>query len=131
MAVSGRTFTADDIVEKSPNDKRLYRCMQLPNGLCALLVHDPDIYPDGLPEHSGNCEKNEDDDNEESEDSDFEGGGGGGGGGGEEESDDADEEAGDVRDKGPSLKKAAAAMCVRTGSFSDPYDAQGLAHFLG
>ncbi|KAK4707469.1 hypothetical protein R3W88_032961 [Solanum pinnatisectum] len=129
MAVGGRTFTADDIVEKSPNDKRLYRYIQLPNGLCALLVHDPDIYPDGLPEHSGNPEAeedegSEDEDDEESEDSEE----------GEEESDDADDEeeteVRDKRSKGAAQKKAAAAMCVTTGSFSDPYDAQGLAHFL-
>lgn len=29
------------------------------------------------------------------------------------------------------ILQAAAAMCVRMGSISDPYDAQGLAHFLG
>nr|XP_016452342.1 PREDICTED: nardilysin-like isoform X2 [Nicotiana tabacum] len=131
MAVGGgRTLTADDLVEKSPHDKRLYRYMQLPNGLCALLVHDPDIYPDGLPEHSENenneseeDEGSEDEDEEETEDSDFD----------EEESDGADEEDSEVKDKGSkgaSQKKAAAAMCVRMGSFVDPYDAQGLAHFL-
>lgn len=27
--------------------------------------------------------------------------------------------------------QAAAAMCVGIGSFSDPFEAQGLAHFLG
>lgn len=27
--------------------------------------------------------------------------------------------------------QAAAAMCVGMGSFADPYEAQGLAHFLG
>lgn len=93
MAVGGRTFTADDMVQKSPNDKRLYRYMELPNGLCALLVHDPDIYPDGLPEHSGNCENDEgseEEDDEETEDSEEV----------EEESDDADEEESEVRDKG-------------------------------
>ncbi|XP_009594332.1 nardilysin-like [Nicotiana tabacum] len=131
MAVGdGRTLTADDLVEKSPHDKRLYRYMQLPNGLCALLVHDPDIYPDGLPEHSESenneseeDEGSEDEDEEETEDSDFD----------EEETDGADEEDSEVKDKGSkgaSQKKAAAAMCVRMGSFVDPYDAQGLAHFL-
>jgi hypothetical protein len=29
------------------------------------------------------------------------------------------------------LLQAAAAMCVGMGSFSDPFEAQGLAHFLG
>ncbi|KAK4370214.1 hypothetical protein RND71_009689 [Anisodus tanguticus] len=123
MAVCGPAFTTDDIVEKSPNDKRLYRYMQLLNGLCALLVHDPDIYPDG---HSGNNDAEEDEgseDDDDTEDSDFD----------QEESDGADEEETEVKDqrsKAASQKKAAAAMCVRMGSFSDPYDAQGLAHFL-
>lgn len=31
----------------------------------------------------------------------------------------------------PCFVQAAAAMCVAMGSFSDPYKAQGLAHFLG
>ncbi|KAJ1422926.1 Peptidase M16, zinc-binding site [Sesbania bispinosa] len=61
------TFSSDDVVLKSPNDRRLYRLIHLQNGLRALLVHDPE---------------------------------------------------------------AAAAMCVGIGSFSDPYEAQGLAHFL-
>lgn len=30
---------------KSPNDKKLYRLITLENGLTALLLHDPDIYP--------------------------------------------------------------------------------------
>ncbi|XP_062013894.1 nardilysin-like [Rosa rugosa] len=35
------TFSSDDIVIKSPNDKRLYRVIKLENGLTALLNHDP------------------------------------------------------------------------------------------
>ena len=31
----------------------------------------------------------------------------------------------------PFCLQAAAAMCVGVGSFSDPADAQGMAHFLG
>ena len=31
----------------------------------------------------------------------------------------------------PFFLQAAAAMCVAMGSFSDPAEAQGLAHFLG
>lgn len=47
MAVGGGcTFSSDDIVVKSPNDRRLYRYIVLPNGLCALLVHDPEICSD-------------------------------------------------------------------------------------
>ena len=70
MVVGGCTFPSDDIVIKSPTDRRLYRYVQLRNGLCALLVHDPEIC-----EHSstGNTEdvdeEEEDDDEEEGEDS--------------------------------------------------------------
>ncbi|OIV95653.1 hypothetical protein TanjilG_01447 [Lupinus angustifolius] len=39
------TFSSDDVVLKSPNDRRLYRLVELQNGLRALLVHDPEIYP--------------------------------------------------------------------------------------
>lgn len=39
------TFSSDDIVIKSPNDNKLYRLITLENGLTALLLHDPDIYP--------------------------------------------------------------------------------------
>ncbi|KAM7259044.1 hypothetical protein ACFE04_014785 [Oxalis oulophora] len=62
MGVSRCTYRSDDVVVKSPNDKRLYRVIELDNSLCALI--------------------------------------------------------------------AAAAMCVAMGSFSDPAEAQGLAHFL-
>ncbi|KAF7119559.1 hypothetical protein RHSIM_Rhsim13G0059900 [Rhododendron simsii] len=113
MAVGGCTFSSDDIVVKSPTDRRLYRYVQLQNGLCALLVHDPEIYPDGpvlevgLPEWLScyavrsfvllNCVE-----------------------------------------FGMSCgcfivslrMQAAAAMCVGMGSFSDPFEAQGMAHFL-
>ncbi|KAL0435096.1 UNVERIFIED_CONTAM: Nardilysin-like [Sesamum radiatum] len=46
MAVGGCAFSSDDVVVKSPNDRRLYRFIRLSNGLCALLVHDPEIYSD-------------------------------------------------------------------------------------
>ena len=65
--MTGTTFSSDDIVIKSPNDRRLYRYIQLPNGLCALLVHDPDIYADGPPK---SVATNSDDDDEDEEDED-------------------------------------------------------------
>nr|XP_043635992.1 nardilysin-like [Erigeron canadensis] len=90
------SFSSDDIVIKSPNDKRLYRYIQLPNGLSALLVHDPDIYADrthgnGFDDVAGTEEKH---------------------------------------NAAVPTKMAAAAMCVGMGSFCDPLEAQGLAHFL-
>ncbi|XP_074574217.1 nardilysin-like [Curcuma longa] len=137
----------DDVVKKSPTDRRLYRILHLPNQLCALLIHDPEIYPDGLDlphegaveeddsmeeceeDDDGDCDGDEDDEEYESDEEEE-----------EDESDKGEEDGEDEGDEGQSMtkskgklsqtKKAAAAMCVGVGSFSDPYNAQGLAHFL-
>ena len=93
---SGRCdFSADDVVIKSPNDRRLYRLLRLDNGLTALLVHDPEVFAGGPPdadagyesdgmdcdsddEHYDNDEQcsneddDDDDDDEEDEDDDGE-----------------------------------------------------------
>lgn len=37
----------DTEMVKSPMDKRSYKTLRLSNGLFALLVHDPEIYPHG------------------------------------------------------------------------------------
>ncbi|KAJ6433313.1 hypothetical protein OIU84_017080 [Salix udensis] len=133
---------SDDVVIKSPNDKRLYRVIELENGLCALLVHDPEIYPDGVPdevpdeartvEDSENDDGEEEDDDDDDDDADD--------GDDDEEEEDEEMEGGEEdcegeEEKGKGgaslqTKKAAAAMCVAMGSFSDPAEAQGLAHFL-
>lgn len=71
MAVGGSSFSSDDIVVKSPNDKRLYRYIQLPNGLCVLLIHDPEIYSDGQPKTGapyGNIDEDDDDEDDDDED---------------------------------------------------------------
>ncbi|CAI0401778.1 unnamed protein product [Linum tenue] len=149
------SFKSDDTVIKSPNDRRLYRVLELDNGLCALLVHDPEIYPDGeapKPGEEGDSktlgngvramseddefddgdeeEDDDDDDDDDDEDEDaidieVEGED-------EEGDDDEEEEEGKGKRKGghSQTKKAAAAMCVGVGSFLDPENAQGLAHFL-
>ncbi|XP_073294298.1 nardilysin-like [Primulina huaijiensis] len=130
MAVRGGAISSDDVVIKSPADRRLYRYIELANGLCALLVHDPEIYSDQpyVERKLGGSEEDEDEDeneDEEEDDEDF-------GEGDSEEEDDVEEEEEKVL-KGSLQKKAAAAMCVGlgTGSFKDPYEAQGLSHFLG
>ncbi|PRQ34773.1 putative nardilysin [Rosa chinensis] len=131
-----RTFSSDDVVLKSPNDRRLYRLINLENGLTALLVHDPEIGDSQLSkgseeaemeeeEEEEGMEEDEKDDDEEDEDSEGE----------DEEMDEDDEgedEDGLKKKKGgdSQTKKAAAAMCVGIGSFSDPPEAPGLAHFL-
>ncbi|KAK2386573.1 Insulinase (Peptidase family M16) family protein [Trifolium repens] len=123
--------SSDDVVLKSPNDSRLYRLIHLENGLQALLVHDPEIYPEGPPKTDAmdEDEEEEDDDEEDEEDGMDE----------DDDEEDEDEEEGsedelEGREGGKGAanqsKKAAAAMCVGIGSFSDPNEAQGLAHFL-
>ncbi|KAK8509943.1 hypothetical protein V6N13_118489 [Hibiscus sabdariffa] len=117
---SGLKYSSDSLVIKSANDRRLYRVIHLHNGLVALLVHDPQIYPDGLPQASHLLHKTEtEDDDDEDEDEDD-----------EEDEGEADDEK-QIEEKAAQSKKAAAAMCVGFGSFSDPPEAQGLAHFLG
>ncbi|PIN02720.1 Nardilysin [Handroanthus impetiginosus] len=136
MAVGGCAFSSDDVVVKSPTDRRSYRFIQLTNGLCALLVHDPEIYsdePSGNREHDNTEDKDEDEDEEEEEgeEEDSEEEEEEEEGSGEEEEGDGEEENEDVNElKGSVQKKAAAALCVGMGSFADPYEAQGLAHFL-
>ncbi|KAG2324039.1 hypothetical protein Bca52824_006767 [Brassica carinata] len=128
MSVTKAVSSLDNVVVKSPNDRRLYRVIELQNGLSALLIHDPDIYLDGSAADGQNTDgdqMDEDDDNGEEEDSD----------GSYEDDDDeemeGDEDEDEVKEKGDhQTKKAAAAMCVAMGSFLDPPEAQGLAHFL-
>lgn len=70
-----------NIVIKAPGDHRSYRFLHLSNGLTALLVHDPEIFPDGPPEASsaedmddvnmsGNEGENEDGDDDEDDEGD-------------------------------------------------------------
>ncbi|CAN1266237.1 At1g06900 [Linum perenne] len=130
-------FKSDDVVIKSPNDKRLYRVIELDNGLCGLLIHDPEIYPDGKappPGEDGEAEtlkdgrglkdmsEDDEEDDDDDEDDDME----------DEDDDEDDEEDDEEEGDGNSsqTRKAAAAMSVGVGSFLDPRNAQGLAHFL-
>lgn len=94
------TYSSDDVVIKSPNDRRLYRLIKLDNGLSALLVHDPEIYPNGPPQHShsepeedgeeeGDDEDEEEEDGEEEEVSE----------GDDDEEDDEEEEDGELKKK--------------------------------
>ncbi|EPS63741.1 hypothetical protein M569_11043, partial [Genlisea aurea] len=110
---------------------RLYRYIQLANGICALLVHDPEIYSDGpCGDREADAVLDGDDEEEEEEDGEEEDGEEGSSEYGGEEEDDYEEEIEGKKLKGSIQKKAAAAMCVGIGSFSDPHEAQGLAHFL-
>lgn len=74
MAVGGSTYSSDDIVIKSPTDRRLYRYIRLNNGLCALLIHDPDIYDSiangAAADEEQQLDDDDDDEEEYSEDDD-------------------------------------------------------------
>ncbi|CAD7086908.1 unnamed protein product [Hermetia illucens] len=104
--------------DKSENDKKEYRMLKLPNGLTAMLVSDPSPVPDDGSSIPSMCSTDSEDetssDEEECESTETES---------ETSSDDYESEEGDE-------KLAACALMVSVGSFSDPPDVQGLAHFL-
>ena len=136
---------------KSPNDKKDYKVIQLPNGLTALLVSDTSYDLDKLDqeeaelvENVGNDDEEEEEMEDDDEDEDDE----------DEDEDDEDEdetvaeksdkkkdeEEDDDDDDGEGskksskpkklqvtsgLRKAAAGLCVNMGSFSDPDELPG------
>nr|XP_020469652.1 nardilysin-like [Monopterus albus]XP_020469653.1 nardilysin-like [Monopterus albus]XP_020469654.1 nardilysin-like [Monopterus albus] len=116
----GQDNVGDSEIIKSPSDPKQYRYIVLDNGLQALLISD----------YSGPASEGEDEDEEEDESGDET----------EEESeeDDAekcsdsyeDDDNEGTKTKGDAEKQSAAALCVGVGSFSDPSDLPGLAHFL-
>ncbi|KAK9939655.1 hypothetical protein M0R45_016345 [Rubus argutus] len=99
-----RCFSSDDI--GNPNS---------PRPLCKVKLRKEEDEDDEDEDSEG-----EDDEDEDDDDAD------------DDEGDDEGEEAELKKKKGGAsqTKKAAAAMCVGIGSFSDPPEAQGLAHFL-
>ncbi|XP_055363956.1 nardilysin b isoform X3 [Betta splendens] len=121
----------DTEIIKSPSDPKTYRCIELSNGLRVLLIsdfsgiggkgetEDGDDDQEREDEEDGDSgegsEEDEDENDEEEQDSDF---------------DELDEENASKKKKGCSEKQAAAALCISVGSFSDPDDLPGLAHFL-
>ncbi|XP_027049416.1 nardilysin-like [Pocillopora damicornis] len=137
-------------VVKSPNDPREYRVIHLDNGLTALLISDTnsvtrhqhhdssksttdeeDTESEDLEGES--CDDDDDDDDDEVHEDDD--------GIDEDENDvtdgvtsvglDTEEENGSERSrKAKDTKLSAAALCIGAGSFSDPDDMPGLAHFL-
>uniref|UniRef100_A0A671VTN7 Nardilysin b (N-arginine dibasic convertase) n=1 Tax=Sparus aurata TaxID=8175 RepID=A0A671VTN7_SPAAU len=118
--------------------RSLCRYIELSNGLRALLISDFSG-ADG----KGGCEngedRGEDGEQEEEEEGEEEGDSGEGSEEDEEEDeeeeqdsdfDELDEESAGKKKRGSSEKQAAAALCISVGSFSDPDDLPGLAHFL-
>lgn len=74
----GAVVGAGPPVVKAPSDKRLYEVLKLPNGLSALLIHDPamsGLHPEDDDHSHGACdhdhdEDDDDEDTEEGEDDD-------------------------------------------------------------
>ena len=116
--------------------------MQLPNGMMVLLISDPNTNQICVPKPSESADEGDvsEEDEEEDEEGEEEG---------EEEEEEEDGADDDSEDENASdeesvkgsrkLKKnkskegermAAASLCVKVGSFSDPSDIPGLAHFL-
>ncbi|XP_048256262.1 nardilysin-like [Haliotis rufescens] len=102
---------------KSANDKKNYRIIRLKNGLRVLLVSHPT--PEGFSMDMGESSSESESEGDSSDGSD---------GSGEEEEMEIDMP--DTKRKEGNEKKSAAALCVGAGSFCDPDDIPGFAHFL-
>jgi len=135
-------------ISKSDSDHRTYKALQLPNGLRAILIHDPQIEagstaselkPDGAeaPSHKEIV----DDDASMSERNGSSNSEDGSSDSGSDNVVSEDEEHEHVRPHHPrdgshsstnsgGVKKAAAALSVGIGHFSDPKHLPGLSHYL-
>ncbi|XP_032526586.2 nardilysin-like [Danaus plexippus] len=102
---------------KSTSDKKLYKTIKLENGLTALLISDPSRQ--FVPEELSSSEEESSGTDESSGLESDSGKSGGSDQHGTKKRGDSDEE-----------KLAACALCVGVGSYSDPHDIQGLAHFV-
>ncbi|XP_012709381.2 nardilysin [Fundulus heteroclitus] len=119
----GDDNVGDREIIKSPSDPKQYRYIVLDNGLRALLISDysgpmASDGDDDLEIEEEEEEEEEEEDGEEEEDET----------GDEDDEDKGEEEV--KKKKGNAEKQSAAALCVGVGSFSDPGDLPGLAHFL-
>uniref|UniRef100_A0A8C3K5H6 Nardilysin convertase n=1 Tax=Calidris pygmaea TaxID=425635 RepID=A0A8C3K5H6_9CHAR len=149
----------DPDIVKSPSDPKQYRYIKLQNGLCALLISDLNCLEcasAALSSEEEEEEDNDDDGSEEDSDDDDDSGAeieDGREGFDDEDCDEGDEgedndgdnedfndpddseleelaEKEETRKRGCTEKQSAAALCIAVGSFSDPEDLPGLAHFL-
>ncbi|XP_045906063.1 nardilysin-like [Micropterus dolomieu] len=132
-------------IVKSPSDPKKYRYIELSNGLRALLISDfsgadgKRGCANGEDEEEDGEEEEEEEEAAEEEPVEEEGDSGEGSEEDEEEAveeeqdsdfDELDEDNAGKKKRGSSEKQAAAALCISVGSFSDPEDLPGLAHFL-
>ncbi|XP_058510979.1 nardilysin [Ochotona princeps] len=148
--------TGDPEIVKSPSDPKQYRYIKLRNGLQALLISDLSNM-EGKPGNTTDDEEDDEEEEEEDDDDDDEDSGAEieddeeEGFDDEDEFDDDDDDDDNEHDdddldtedneleeleeraearKKTTEKQSAAALCVGVGSFADPDDLPGLAHFL-
>ncbi|KAM6938687.1 nardilysin-like isoform 2-T2 [Lycodopsis pacificus] len=131
----------DPEIFRSPSDPKKYRYIELSNGLRVLLISDfSRADAKGGSENGGEQGETEDREDEEEERAAEEEGDSGEGSEEEEEEneeeeqdsdfDELDEDNVEKKKKKGSSEKQVAALCISVGSFSDPEDLPGLAHFL-
>ncbi|TMW57430.1 hypothetical protein Poli38472_003355 [Pythium oligandrum] len=121
MEATQHTMTMDMVERsKSPSDKKEYRLLTLPNALQVLLISTINV-----PRPQGDGGESEDEDEDEFDESD------------EEDDDEAmsDEEGSEhsaFEDGGHALqhRRAGACLTVGVGSFAEPENLPGLAHYL-
>eukprot|EP00890_Picochlorum_soloecismus_P003708 jgi/Picsp_1/4338/NSC_01845-R1_insulin-degrading enzyme-like len=114
-------------VRVSPADKRIYKSLELKNGLKVLIIHDKEIkssnetndlaegdLSEEIELHS--CSEHSDDGSKDSD------------GGSESSSDDEPDKTFGKKSNG--TKRTAAALSVGIGHYSDPQDIPGLSHYL-
>eukprot|EP00095_Tigriopus_kingsejongensis_P008652 maker-scaffold537_size144400-snap-gene-0.25 protein:Tk08652 transcript:maker-scaffold537_size144400-snap-gene-0.25-mRNA-1 annotation:"PREDICTED: nardilysin-like" len=110
---------------QSPSDRKAYRTIELSSGLKALLISDTTYPLAQLDEEEKEMDQADDDEEASMEE-----------GSEDEDEESMDESDGDPDEEGPKskslsgLKPSAAGLCIGVGSFSDPSDLPGLAHFL-
>ncbi|XP_072762300.1 nardilysin [Anoplolepis gracilipes] len=116
---------------KSENDTKEYRVIKLQNGLTALLIADIHsktcASEDDDQDKTSSKDETEDEDSDEDDDDDED----------DEDDDDEDDDSSDDEDSSSATKRvkrnekmAACGLCVGVGSFSDPPEIPGMAHFL-
>ena len=114
---------------RAPLDKKVYKQILLPNGLRACLVSDTaamnqiqsegGLFLDDESEDEDGDDAGKDDSKMADEEDNDEGG------------EDGSEDEGEGEAEASWLRDAACAVTVGVGSFADPPDCMGLAHFLG
>ena len=110
-------FTTLTTPMKASTDKKEYKALQLVNGMRVLLISDTSYDLEKLDQ-----EENLEDDGTDSEANSHESG--------EESDEENEQQSPSTAAKSVSgLKKSAAGLCVGMGSFSDPWELPGLAHF--